>query len=50
MELKTPDIDVTDLTVSSYIPGSKSTDYIKPQESIENLEAQQHGMYLMSLY
>lgn len=43
MELKSPDIDITDLSVSNYIHGSKSTDFIKPQESIENLEAQQSG-------
>lgn len=43
MELKSPDIDITDLSVGNYIHGSKSTDFIKPQESIENLEAQQSG-------
>lgn len=46
MELKSPDMDVTDLNVGTYIHDSKSTDFIKPQESIDNLEAaaQQNGM------
>lgn len=43
MELKSPDIDITDLSVGTYIAGSKSTDFIKPQGSIENLESQQHS-------
>lgn len=37
----------TDLTVTteSYIPGSKSTDFIKPKDSSNNLEAQNQGEY-----
>lgn len=35
----------TEITVpsESYIPGSKSTDFIKPKDSSNNLEAQNQG-------
>lgn len=35
--------DLTTVTSESYIPGSKSTDFIKPKDSSNNLEAQNQG-------
>lgn len=35
--------DLTTVASESYIPGSKSTDFIKPKDSSNNLEAQNQG-------
>lgn len=35
--------DLTTVTSESYIPDSKSTDFIKPKGSSNNLEAQNQG-------
>lgn len=35
--------DLTTVTTEGYIPGSKSTDFIKPKGSSNNLEAQNQG-------
>ena len=42
MELTKSDINVTDLS-GNYIHSSKSTDFIKPQDSMDNLESQQQN-------
>lgn len=35
--------DLTTVTSEAYIHGSKSTDFIKPKDSSNNLEAQHQG-------
>lgn len=38
--------DLTTVTSESYISGSKSTDFIKPKDSSNNLEAQNQGEFI----
>lgn len=41
--------DLTTVTSEGYIPGSKSTDFIKPKDSSNNLEAQNQGEFVFHL-
>lgn len=42
--------DLTTVPSETYIPGSKSTDFIRPKDSSNNLEAQNQGKLDYTIY